>query len=407
KAYRLKSAINPTLDNESYTYDKVGNRLTSASTAGNWSYDNSDQLLSTPADTYEYTANGNTKKITPSDTTQKPSEYIYDARDRLAEVKKDNVSLQKNRYDFQQRRIAKITTNGETYFLYGQTGLLAEYQSNGDFIQGYGYNPKDSYTTNPVYTLKQSGANYQADFYHNDHLATPQKLTNSTGAVSWAMESNAFGETTLKTQTTKNNLRFPGQYADSDIGLNQNYFRDYAPNLGRYAESDPIGMDGGINNYVYIGNRVSIYVDSYGLVFIPCEYTQTCPPDEKPDKTVCIYYQNIANSQGCIYHDSAYKICIGSDDWFSQAANFLLESCKRQEEKAKNCIRKCLVAEDKKARNKPECQLKKCNGGICTKRKCIDDYHYKCFEKCKVPKRCYGGEYDDYIPGAEDTYYDD
>ncbi len=87
------------------------------------------------------------------------------------------------------------------------------------------------------------------------------------------------------------------------------------------------------------------------------------------------------------------------DDWFSQAVNFLLESCKRQEEKVKNCIRKCLVAEDEKARDKSECQLKKCNGGICTKRKCIDDYHYKCFEKYKVPKRCYGGEYDTPVHG--------
>ncbi len=232
KSYRLKSAINPTLDNENYTYDKVGNRLASASTAGNWTYDNSDQLLSTPSDTYEYTVNGNTKVI-PSDTTQKASEYIYDARDRLAEVKKDNVSLQKNRYDFQQRRIVKTTAGGETYFLYGKTGLLAEYQSNGDFIQGYGYYPNASYTTNPVYTLKQSGANYQADFYHNDHLATPQKLINSTGAVSWAMESNAFGETTIKTQTTTNNLRFSGQYYDADIELAQNYYRDYSLKLTR------------------------------------------------------------------------------------------------------------------------------------------------------------------------------
>ncbi len=270
-AYRLKSAINPTLDNESYTYDKVGNRLSSASTAGNWTYNNSDQLLSTPTDTYEYTANGNTKKITPVDTTQKPSEYIYDARDRLAEVKKDNVSLQKNRYDFQQRRIVKTTAGGETYFLYGETGLLAEYQSNGDFIQGYGYYPNTSYTTNPVYTLKQSGGNYQADFYHNDHLATPQKLTNSTGAVSWAMESNAFGETTIKTQTTKNNLRFPGQYADSDIGLSQNYYRDYAPNLGRYIESDPIGLRGGLNVLAFTNNNPNNSVDVLGLKSDCCD----------------------------------------------------------------------------------------------------------------------------------------
>ncbi len=265
KAYRLKSAINPTLDNEAYTYDKVGNRLTSASTTGNWTYDNSDQLLSTPSDTYEYTANGNTKKITPSDTTQKASEYIYNARDRLAEVKKDNVSLQKNRYDFQQRRIVKTTAGGETYFLYGETGLIAEYQSNGDFIQGYGYYPNTSYTTNTVYTLKQSGGNYQADFYHNDHLATPQKLTNSTGAVSWAMESNAFGETTIKTQTITNNLRFPGQYGDSEIGLNQNYYRDYAPSLGRYVESDPIGLKGGFNIYIYSNNLPIVNIDNMGL----------------------------------------------------------------------------------------------------------------------------------------------
>lgn len=64
--YRLASAINPTLDNESYTYDKVGNRLTSASTTGNWTYNNSDQLLTTTLASYEYTANGNTKKIKPT-----------------------------------------------------------------------------------------------------------------------------------------------------------------------------------------------------------------------------------------------------------------------------------------------------------------------------------------------------
>ncbi len=264
------------MDNESYTYDKVGNRLTSASTAGNWTYDNSDQLLSTPSDTYEYTANGNTKKITPADTTQKTSEYIYDARDRLAEVKKDNATIQSNRYDFQQRRIVKTTAGGETYFLYGETGLVAEYQSNGDFIQGYGYTPKGSYTTNPQYTLtpKAGGTGYDFDFYHNDHLATPQKLTDSTGAVSWAMESNAFGETTIKTQTTTNNLRFPGQYADSEIGLNQNYFRDYAPSLGRYIETDPIGLRGGLTTFLYSKNQPLSFYDKYGMR--PCPDTETC-----------------------------------------------------------------------------------------------------------------------------------
>jgi RHS repeat-associated protein len=61
------------------------------------------------------------------------------------------------------------------------------------------------------------------------------------------------------------NLRFPGQYYDGETGLHYNYFRDYNPGTGRYIESDPIGLKGGLNTYVYTLNNPLDQIDRFGL----------------------------------------------------------------------------------------------------------------------------------------------
>jgi RHS repeat-associated protein len=62
------------------------------------------------------------------------------------------------------------------------------------------------------------------------------------------------------------NLRFPGQYYDQETGLNYNYYRDYDPNLGRYIESDPIGLIGGSwSTYGYVNGEPLTLADSTGL----------------------------------------------------------------------------------------------------------------------------------------------
>ena len=61
------------------------------------------------------------------------------------------------------------------------------------------------------------------------------------------------------------NGRFPGQYYDTETGTHYNYFRDYDPSIGRYVESDPIGILGGLNTYVYVSARPLTGFDPRGL----------------------------------------------------------------------------------------------------------------------------------------------
>lgn len=94
-------------------------------------------------------------------------------------------------------------------------------------------------------------------FVHTDHLNTPRVITNSASQIVWrwdnldAFGANAANENPSGLGTFTCNLRLPGQYFDKETNLHYNYFRDYDPGIGRYVQSDPIGLRGGMNTYAY------------------------------------------------------------------------------------------------------------------------------------------------------------
>jgi RHS repeat-associated protein len=114
-------------------------------------------------------------------------------------------------------------------------------------------------------------------FVHVDHLNTPRAVSSIAQQTIWRWDqTEPFGVSAPNEDPDGNSiayvqpLRFPGQYADKETGLHYNYFRDYDGLLGRYVESDPIGLAGGINTYAYVENDVLRYTDPTGeVVFVP------------------------------------------------------------------------------------------------------------------------------------------
>jgi RHS repeat-associated protein len=154
--------------------------------------------------------------------------------------------------------------------------------------------------TDPLY-LKTGNAREQHYFYQNDHLGTPQKLMSTTGAIVWDARYEAFGQATPipllpGVQSVDNPLRFAGQYHDPETSWHYNWHRYYSPELGRYITSDPIGLQGGLNTYAYVGGNPISRVDAYGLKWY--EFWNWFKEKKEGDEIACDTKPFIMKSDG-------------------------------------------------------------------------------------------------------------
>jgi RHS repeat-associated protein len=256
-----------------WTYDTNGNRLTQTGTSASTftSSTTSNRLASVSGGltrTYGYDAAGNTTSFT-GDT------FSYNQRGRLAS---STVSASATNYVYNAlgELIEKSGNGGTTLLVYDENEhLLGEYTNTGALIQETIW-MKDT----PVATIRQNGASISVYFVETDQLDAPREVARSSDhAAVWRWDSDPSG--TLAPNQNPNglgifiySLRFPGQYYLAESGLHYNYSRTYDPQTGRYLESDPIGLLGGINTYAYVGDSPLDFTDPLGLCKVVLEFSR-------------------------------------------------------------------------------------------------------------------------------------
>jgi RHS repeat-associated protein len=266
---------------QSYTYDAVGNRLSKTSMP---ILGGSSQPSSTVALNYSATSNRLTEiagfpvssDVVGNITQDRPARQMeYDQQNRLSRVKNGGITVAEYRYNALGQRTHKITSTGITTFLYDHSGQLLEeahYSLGGQLQTSQYYAWLEGLPLAGITVIHGTNGSASSEpfFLHFDHLGAPRVATNSNPQIVWRWISDAYGVGDASGSLTIN-LRFPGQYYDSESGLYYNYFRDYDPETGRYVESDPIGLKGGLNTYGYVGGNPLSLSDPKGLWSVSVE----------------------------------------------------------------------------------------------------------------------------------------
>ncbi|MBB6241257.1 RHS repeat-associated core domain-containing protein [Rhodanobacter sp. MP1X3] len=264
--YHLTSVTNSSGVLESYTYNSTGDRLSKTASGlatGTYSYTSgTHQLASIGSAPRANDANGNT---TGSVIGGQTYGFAYDSRQRIALAQANGATVGTYLYNALGQRVYTSATS-----------LRFDYDQAGHMLANYGASSRDYVWLDdlPVATVDTTGSgsvtSSTVNYVTADQLGTPRAVTNSAGTAiwSWAYAGNPFGEQQPSSAGYTLNLRYPGQWYDAETGTADNGYRTFESYLGRYAQTDPAGFNGGISTFAYVGSNPLDGIDPLGLQFV-------------------------------------------------------------------------------------------------------------------------------------------
>jgi len=187
--------------------------------------------------------------------------YAYDGFNRLASVSntyQGSITYGQYGYNaFGERTNKRDLRNGNDYsFIYGEGHQLLADREDGIWTNYLWF-------AGELVAMTRSTAVYDID---SDNLHRPELVTNSSKNVVWQANNDPFGGGDVTpTNAIAFYIGFPGQYFDNDTNYWYNVNRYYVDALGRYLQPDPVGLEMGLNPYVYVGANPANYIDPLGL----------------------------------------------------------------------------------------------------------------------------------------------
>ena len=207
--------------------------------------------------------------------------YRYNVKDQLikAIIQKPNQVKEEWQYQYDvlgrrtskvQLENGKILADSQVEFIWDGSHLVQEIDHKNNRTFSYIYSHSTSYEPLAQLEFAKDNETPTAYYYHNDQIGIPRELTDEQGKVCWTGNYSGWGKLNNEYAFVENihqPFRLQNQYCDSETGLHYNFFRYYEPNIGRFTQLDPIGLQGGMNLYRFEGT-VQNSVDPLGLFAI-------------------------------------------------------------------------------------------------------------------------------------------